>query len=1588
MPRQQRQQQQEEEEAGGRSLLAPRVGAVPVVPPGPPEKRAAPRMPISIGELLRMVNPRRRKPWTDLPKTTKQVTEKLAAVDVPNIDALRVVLMGIDGHDLGITLNQRLEQRRKKIFNAETIDLFIDALQIPRPGPPPSRNAEEKSKATPPASFELALVRATADLTAPSLPVIERPLEETWFSVFSRLQWYQPPTTTDGFEMLFARGDPHENSDPSSGAGAGAAAAAAGAGSGAGAEGDADRSEATKYNKKTILAYTPRRSSDRHQFCTLGQGSLCAWDQKRGEYARVKERSGQEGYFQSLVYIEDLRVYFISSMDMYVYVFSQGLELVNKIFAGERAITQIEYDRASRVLYTGSVDGLAAWKITFKKANSILGSVKGTYGLKMLHRFAQCDPWVTKMRLQPEDHHIYVLWDQRVEVYDTRDPAGLLWWSLVGSSSATRAGTGAAPSMAPTSPTAPTSPNSRTSRSPEKEPKIRETRRHREPISAALYYKRSQYWITSCHAGEIKVWTRFHSSPPGSANKLQSGRDWALLHRFDGHTQGVTSLAYLDTYGYIVSASLDGTIRCWDVETLTLVTVVTTPTGVSNMQLVCPGLRGYGGGGDGDGNAADGSADGSAARRPYLCVVDHTNGAVGVWRINTHAEFFDSCQDEVQTIEVHHPKSTTAATVEAKSPISGAVGARRRTTKKKRSSLFAFLEAEKAVILVTASRDIRLYNAHKMMKLECALEPGSLADAFLECAYSIPRKTIYGLMNSGDIRLIVSKKGQYFKPIGNWRDAFPIPGDVLTCLALLEVLPRLDRGDADVANLLHEHRDAAASMAAKATVKSGGFGRLRAAAAAAGEAAKYAQVVAAGGTRGFVSFLDAQDDGKLLSSFDAHHNTPVHGIYFSALTNILVTVDTRTIMKLWRMPSCSLTFAAPLGELPTAVAFSRIFPRMVIGHADGVVRMVHLNDGSPEQVDPVLTVSPHTSGILGLAFCDALHMYASSSADRSVHVRDFGNRLVHKLVFDRPARAITFLDDEGTLMLSQGKTVIQIPSGLVMPGHMKGGVKKFERGATFICKHVRGYFGRVRFAAYRADKERERAEAEARKELDQTFDTDNMGLHDEDDEEGYNHDGDDYFEYEYSEGEDGFGERDFDEAHSDATRSMSLSFRGGGMDSVEEEILTPGAMRRASTISHDNTTASPQRHRVGSIVSAITTTVVPSAARRGGGGEQYIRERAAPLVTSVDSRGQYGASKPGGGSHRWISGSKSSYVGDTVSQAPFSIDRLSLASVAHTEAPPLYMRRVRPNPPVAAAVPETKMPRVRGTPEVVDAAFKLAQAVSDTCIRDVFWHLYFSHQYGAREVDAIGAMEGDDEDEYSDLSRSTPVDRRPDTNGTDGGGMDPFSTGMRSTPSFGADGLYPAFISHVSVTSKDERAELLEDQFPEPPPGSSQRPSFDLSEKMEDSNGAHAALARAHESYESHVRQQELLRGKQLDILQALETASQQSFQKSLEEDDSAMQLEPRLRDMAMLPGAAEYDPYNQQFAGSNGNSTWRLSTPSSAMGQTPIPPAPHLVSRFPRRPSRQRKIRGILYKGDARWEVEQTHPESHLAALQARRPG
>ncbi len=62
------------------------------------------------------------------------------------------------------------------------------------------------------------------------------------------------------------------------------------------------------------------------------------------------------------------------------------------------------------------------------------------------------------------------------------------------------------------------------------------------------------YIVTSGHDAKIQVWSTLHKN--------------TLVHSFNQHARAVTGLARHSVPGLLVSASLDGTVRVWDVESL------------------------------------------------------------------------------------------------------------------------------------------------------------------------------------------------------------------------------------------------------------------------------------------------------------------------------------------------------------------------------------------------------------------------------------------------------------------------------------------------------------------------------------------------------------------------------------------------------------------------------------------------------------------------------------------------------------------------------------------------------------------------------------------------------------------------------------------------------------------------------------------------------------------------------------------------------------------------------------------------------------------------------------------------------------
>ena len=109
---------------------------------------------------------------------------------------------------------------------------------------------------------------------------------------------------------------------------------------------------------------------------------------------------------------------------------------------------------------------------------------------------------------------------------------------------------------------------------------------HDSPLTDVIWYPGSQYYITSCLGGQIKIWTPHHTSTSTAHGKF------ALAHTFytsstdrddadgllgsvrGGGGAAVTALALHPTDGLFISGSIDAMLRVWSVKTLTQIMYV------------------------------------------------------------------------------------------------------------------------------------------------------------------------------------------------------------------------------------------------------------------------------------------------------------------------------------------------------------------------------------------------------------------------------------------------------------------------------------------------------------------------------------------------------------------------------------------------------------------------------------------------------------------------------------------------------------------------------------------------------------------------------------------------------------------------------------------------------------------------------------------------------------------------------------------------------------------------------------------------------------------------------------------------------
>lgn len=248
----------------------------------------------------------------------------------------------------------------------------------------------------------------------------------------------------------------------------------------------------------------------------------------------------------------------VATADMSMLVLAQTLEVISIVPLPKIKVQQLAYvHRTEEVLVAGSI-GLRAYRLVGQQTGP-QQSLQSAHRRWILHltRIFDCKIWVSSFQYHPINETAVVCWpdDGHVEIFkiSQRESIVRLEASL-----------------------------------------------HERQITDAILFPASYYLITSCQAGAIKIWYHAKDAVTPNENDMHMQSENRLcesngnnradkessphqltstavshLYTFDGHVRAVTKLD-LDSVAQktIGSASLDCTVRIWNIETLELTFLV------------------------------------------------------------------------------------------------------------------------------------------------------------------------------------------------------------------------------------------------------------------------------------------------------------------------------------------------------------------------------------------------------------------------------------------------------------------------------------------------------------------------------------------------------------------------------------------------------------------------------------------------------------------------------------------------------------------------------------------------------------------------------------------------------------------------------------------------------------------------------------------------------------------------------------------------------------------------------------------------------------------------------------------------------
>ena len=717
---------------------------------------------------------------------------------------------------------------------------------------------------------------------------------------------------------------------------------------------------------------------------------------------RVAFKRRQAEFIQSIAYLPNKGMYIGAGLDMMTHLYDRNLNYIAALPTGERVIRHIVYNpKLDEIIIAGS-DGCKAWRLSREYSEG-----RSVFELTVVRSYSdQIDSeshWVTHIEFDCDAQRVILIEENRVACINCLNGELMSLLQNI----------------------------------------------HEAPVTGAVWYHRSQYFITCCSGGKVKVWAMHHDSD------MRFGKhDYALLHVFTGHTKAVTAVQLHPMSGLAVSVSLDSTMRVLNLEALEEVYVLQTNVPLISMNI-------------------------TKVSDVWYCMGATTDGNIRVWSINDCLGFFGVCRAvcmaAYQSHEIVNGINQLNVVIVAGEDVRIFASTGRLISNLVPGQLDGTIKCcsysiahDLLFILQTnfkKNRTVANLSVFDSRKTPCELvchipDPGSQTEndfstTFLIANFSALDIEDYKLQKTYKRTSVSSGSGVGLGNNNNDNNVNAPSSPDSPSMSPMSTSPSRD--------------DGSPTKRSPTQFKSHSHQRPSAPAFRGEDDHPIVdQCLVLGTMVGSLVFLQPGSKPRVVATFKDAHDSCISLIRYVPASKTLISfglnMESKTVMNVWNIPSLNLVLCLPLRSRPTAVAFSSTMPYCAMGFADGTLQLIELLGSNPVEIDNSQTLEQHTDEVMSISFCDDLKVYCSSSRDHSIKVWDLGNRLINRITLNKIPKICFFNGPSGDIVIAQGIYMLKVALTTWMPLGGADAAKKYvkmsEKNQSPTLKFVKGTGGR------------------------------------------------------------------------------------------------------------------------------------------------------------------------------------------------------------------------------------------------------------------------------------------------------------------------------------------------------------------------------------------------------------------------------------------------------------------------------------------------------------------------------------------------